>query len=78
MLLGTITPGVSTKNIRGFCSILKPFNPFVVATEAVALAAPRLFYKSDIILTWLIIELFPTFGIPHIASHSPTFSYFLS
>ncbi len=51
ILLGTITPGESIKNISGFCNILNPLTPFVVATEAVAFAAPVLFYKSEIILT---------------------------
>lgn len=50
ILLGIITPGESMRNIKGFCNILNPFMPFVVATDAVALAAPDLFYKSDIIL----------------------------
>ena len=76
-MLGTITPGESIKYIKGFCKILNPLTPFVVATEAVALAAPDLFYKSDIILIWLMILLLPTFGIPQIANHKPTFSYFL-
>ncbi len=78
MLLGTITPGESIRNIKGFWRILNPLTPFVVATDAVAFAAPVLFFKSDIMRTWLIIELFPTFGIPHIASHNPTFSYLRS
>jgi hypothetical protein len=73
ILLGTITPGESTRNIKGFWRILNPANDLVVATEAVDLAAPFLFYKSEIILIWLIIELFPTFGMPHIPSQSPTF-----
>jgi hypothetical protein len=49
ILLGIITPGESIRNIKGFCNILNPFILFVVATDAVALAAPDLFYKSDII-----------------------------
>lgn len=73
MLLGTITPGESIKNINGFCSILNPLIPFVVATDAVDFAAPVLFYKSEIILTWFIILLLPTLGIPQIANHNPTF-----
>jgi len=48
--LGIITPGVSTINIKGFYKILNPLIPLVVHTDAVALEAALLFYKSDILL----------------------------
>jgi len=48
--LGIITPGVSTRNIKGLFKILNPFKPFVVATEALAFAVAFLFYKSEMLL----------------------------
>jgi hypothetical protein len=75
MTLGIITPGVSIKNIRGLLRILKPPTCLVVQTEAVALAVAFLFYKSEILLIWLMMEDFPTLGIPQAISHSPTCLY---
>ena len=63
-MLGIETPGVSIKYIKGFCNILNPLVDLVVQTEAVTLLVFLLFYKSEIFLNWLIIEDFPTFGIP--------------
>jgi hypothetical protein len=75
MLLGIITPGVSIKNIRGLLSILNPLSPRVVATEAEVLAAAVLFYKSEMLLIWLMMEDLPTLGMPQAMSHSPTCLY---
>jgi len=73
--LGIITPGVSIKNISGLFNILNPLIPLVVQTEAVALAAAVLFYKSDMLLIWLIIDDLPTLGVPQAISHNPTWEY---
>lgn len=73
--LGIITPGVSSRNMRGLLSILKPLSPLVVQTEAVALAAALLFSRSDILLIWLMIDDFPTFGVPQAIIHNPTCLY---
>lgn len=73
--LGIITPGVSIININGLSNILNPLIPLVVQTDAVALEAALLFYKSDMLLIWLIIEDFPTFGMPQAINHRPTCLY---
>jgi hypothetical protein len=70
-----MTPGVSIKNIRGLLSILNPFRPRVVATEAEVLAAAVLFYRSEMFLIWLMIDDLPTLGVPQAMSHNPTCLY---
>jgi hypothetical protein len=43
-----------------------------VHTNSVTLFAERLFYKSEMLRSWLRIEDFPTFGIPYAINHVPT------
>ena len=74
--LGIITPGVSTKNIRGLFNILKPERPRVVQTDAEALAVAFLFSRSEMLRIWLMIEDLPTLGAPQAMSHNPTCLYF--
>ena len=62
--LGTDTPGESIMNIKGFCNILNPFVPFVVQTEAVTFDVDLLFSKSEIDLSWFMMEDLPILGIP--------------
>jgi len=75
MELGIITPGVSIRNIKGLFNILKPFMPLVVQTAGVDFAVALLFSRSDIPLSWLIIDDLPTLGVPQVINHSPTWLY---